>query len=127
MDLNTTRYSGMPERILRLDRSIRYCAVVDRLGYIVDSMARANLKPLLTAEEMGKCALLVSIRHRTRTLLEEKLGRAQCGVTYYEKIVLASMSLADNDLVLVTVDTAADFQSIMRKVLRLIGRYNAQP
>ena len=127
MDLNMTLYSGIPERILRLDRSIRFCAVVDRLGYVVDSKARANLEPLLTAEEMDRCELLVTLRYRTRTAFEEKLGRAQCGVTYYEKVVLASMSLADNELVLVTVDTAADFQSIMRKVLRLIGKYNAQP
>jgi hypothetical protein len=125
MDLSMTRYSGMPERILRLDRSIRFCAVVDRLGYIVESRARANLEPLLTAEEMARCVLLASIRHKTRTVLEEKLGKAQCGVTYYEKVVLASMSLADNDLVLVTVDNAADFQSIMRKVQRLISRHRA--
>lgn len=93
--------------------------------YIVDARARANLNPLLTAEEMDRCALLVSIRHRTRTVLEEKLGRAQCLVTYYEKVVVASMPLAENDLVLVTVDATADFQPIMRKVLRLIGKYYA--
>lgn len=125
MDLNMTLYSGIPERILRLDRSIRFCAVVDRLGYVVDAKARANLEPLLTAEEMDRCALLVSLRYRTRTAFEEKLGRAQCMVTYYEKVIMASMSLADNDLVLVTVDNAADFQSIMRKVQRLISKHRA--
>ncbi|AFU60004.1 MAG: hypothetical protein QXX64_01975 [Nitrososphaera sp.] len=68
--------------------------------------------------------LFVSIRHRTRTVLEEKLGRAQCVVMFYEKVILASMPLADNDLVLVTVDTSArNFQDIMRKVLKLIGKY----
>ncbi len=107
-----------------MDRSIRLCAVVDRFGYIIDSEARANLKPLLTEEELDRCALLVSIRHRTRTILEEKLGRAECVVTYYEKVILASMPLADNDLVLLTIDaTARNFQGIMRKVLRLISKY----
>jgi hypothetical protein len=66
----------------------------------------------------------VSIRHRTRTVLEEKLGRAQCIAMYYEKVVMGSMPLTDNDLVLVTVDaTTKNFQVIMRKVLRLISRY----
>lgn len=119
-------YSDIPKRILRLDRSIRFCAVVDRLGYIIDSEVRADLEPLLTREELDKCALLVSIRHRTRTVLEEKLGRAQCGVTFYEKVILASMPLADNDLVLVTVDaTTMNFQGIMRKVLKLISKYGS--
>jgi hypothetical protein len=55
--------------------------------------------------------------------LEEKLGRAECVVTYYEKVILASMPLADNDLVLLTIDaTARNFQGIMRKVLRLISK-----
>jgi hypothetical protein len=118
------KYSGIPERVLRLYGSIRFCAVVNRYGYVVDSRARVNLKPLLTAEELDRCALLVSIRHRTRTVLEEKLGRAQCLVTYYENVIMASMPLADNDLVLVTVNaTAKNFQVIMRKTLKLLSKY----
>lgn len=124
MPLNASLYSGIPERVLRLDRSIRFCAVVNRFGYVVNSRARANLKPLLTPEEFDRCALLVAIRHRTRTILEEKLGRAQCVVTYYEKVIIASMPLADNDLVLVTVEAdTKNFQGIMRKASRLISRY----
>jgi hypothetical protein len=120
------QYSGIPDQVLQLDRSIRFCAVVNKLGYVVNSKARANLKPLLNAEEFRRCALLVAIRHKTRTVLEEKLGRAQCVVTYYEKVILASMPLADNDLLLVTVDASAkNFQGIMRKVLGLIK--HAQP
>jgi hypothetical protein len=43
-------------------------------------------------------------------------------VTYYEKVILASIPLADDDLVLVTVDsTVKNFQVVMRKVLKLIG------
>jgi hypothetical protein len=37
------------------------------------------------------------------------------------------MPLGDHELVLITVDvTVKNFQAIMRKVLRLIGRYHAQ-
>jgi hypothetical protein len=122
--LGALPYSGIPEKILRLDMSIRFCAVVNRLGYVVDSRSRANLQPLLTVEEFGRFALIAAIRHRTRTVLEEKLGRSQCVVTYYEKVILASMPLANDDLLLVTVDaTIKNFQVIMRKMLRLLRRY----
>ena len=57
-------------------------------------------------------------------MLEEKLGRAECIVMYYEKVIMASMPLADNDLVLVTVDAnVKNLQTIMQKVLMLIRRY----
>jgi hypothetical protein len=57
-------------------------------------------------------------------VLEEKLGRAECIVMYYEKVIMASMPLADNDLVLVTVDAnVKNLQTIMQKVLMLIRRY----
>jgi hypothetical protein len=43
-------------------------------------------------------------------------------VTYYEKVIVGSMPLADDDLLLITVDsTAKNFQLIMRKVLKLIS------
>ena len=119
------QYSGKPDQVLQLDRSIRYCAVGKKLGSVLNSEVRANLNPLLKPEGFRKCALL-AIRHKTRTGLEEKLGRAWCVVAYYEKVILASMELADNDLLLVTVDARAkNFQGIMRKVLGLI-KY-AQP
>jgi hypothetical protein len=121
--LGALSYSGIPEKALQLDKSIRFCAVDNRLGCVVDSKARANLQPLLTAEELGRFALIAAIRHRTRTILEEKLGKSQCVVTYYEKVILASIPLANDDLLPMTVDATTNFQVIMRKVLRLLRRY----
>jgi hypothetical protein len=51
---------------LPLDKSIRFCAVVNKLGYIIASKYRNNLNPLMTFEETEKYALFATIRHSTR-------------------------------------------------------------
>lgn len=118
------RYSALGS-ILGLDKSIRFCAIVDSLGHIVYSKARKDLKPLLTEQEFERYALLAAIRHRTRTVLEEKLGRADCSATYYEKVILAAIPLGDHSLLIMSVDTSVkNFQQVMYKVRGWIARYN---
>ena len=91
----------------------------------MDSRARKDLKPLLTTEEFERYALLASIRHRTRTVLEEKLGSAECSATYYEKVILVAIPLGDYRLLIMSMDAnVKNFQQVMHKVLGLIATYD---
>lgn len=99
---------------MKLDKSIRFCCVVNRLGYISAYKYRDGLVPLMTPEETRKNALLSVIRHSTRQSWEGKMGRTLYSITRYERLTRASIPLEDKHLLLVSFD--ADVSEVDRLV-----------
>lgn len=114
----------MPERVLSLDKSIRFCAVANKLGYIIASKYRKNLKSLMTFEETERYALFATIRHSTRQVWESKIGKVRYALTRYELLVRVTVPLANNHLLLLSFD--ADTKNIdsimMDKVIPVIDK-----
>jgi hypothetical protein len=122
-------YQSLPELILPLDKSIRFCAVTNKLGYIIASKYRKNLKPLMTFEETERYALFATIRHSTRQAWEGKIGKAQYSLTRYELLVRVTVPLLDSHLLLISFDVdTKNIDCIMTdKVLPLVEKFNTQP
>jgi hypothetical protein len=116
----------LPELILPLDKSIRFCAVANKLGYIIASKYRKNLKPLMTFEETERYALFATIRHSTRQVWESKIGKVRYALTRYELLIRVTVPLTSNHLLLLSFD--ADTKNIdsimMDKVLPVIDKSN---
>ena len=100
--------------MLALDKSIRFCCVVDRLGHILAYKYRQGLTPLMTHEETRKNALLSVIRHSTRQSWENKMGRTLYSITRYEHLTRASIPMPAKGLLLVSFD--ADVSEVDRLV-----------
>ena len=97
-------YAGLPELVLSVDKSIRYSAVVDRLGYVIAQKYREHLQPVMTAEETRRYALQATIRQSTRSTWDEKLGKSLYSCTRYEHLVRIAIPLADGHLLLLSCD-----------------------
>jgi hypothetical protein len=97
-------YLDIPNRVLALDKSTRFCCVVDRLGHIVSSKYRAGLTPLMTFEETRRNALLSAIRYSTRQSWEGKTGKTLYSITRYEKLTRASIPIQAKHLLLISFD-----------------------
>ena len=104
MSTDSDDYEAMPERILSLDDSIRFCAVTNKLGYISASKYRSGLSPLMNVEETEKHALSATIRHSTRKEWESKIGKVLFTITRYERLIRVTVPLPDSHLVLLSVD-----------------------
>ena len=101
---------------MSVDRSIRYCAVIDKLGHILSQKYRRNLQPLLTEKESERNALLAAIRYHTRQSWEAKLGRLEYSVSRYHNAIRATIPFAENHLLLVSFDSDADnFDAVIIK------------
>lgn|GEM_PF-3083251 len=83
----------LPTSIIALDKSIRFCGVVDRRGHIIAYKCREGLTPLMTYEETVKNALFFVIRHSTRQSWESKMVRTLYSITRYERLTRASIPL----------------------------------
>jgi hypothetical protein len=97
----------LPGLILPLDKSIRFCAVTNRLGYIISSGYRKDLQPLMTVEETERYALFATIRNSTRQAWEGKIGKVRFALTRYELLTRATVPLPDNHLLLLSFDVEA--------------------
>lgn len=110
--------------VLPLDKSIRFCAVSNKLGYIIASKYRKDLKPLMTFEETERYALFATIRHSTRQVWEGKIGKVRYTLTRYELLVRVTVPLANSHLLLLSLDAdAKNVDSIMMdKVMPVIEK-----
>lgn len=89
-----------------LDKSIRFCGVANKLGYVIASKYRANLEPLMTVEETERYALFATIRNSTRQAWENKIGRVRYSLTLYELLARATVPLANGHLLLLSFDAS---------------------
>lgn len=107
-----------------LDKSIRFCCVVDRLGHILSYRYRDGLTPLMTYEETRKNALLSVIRHSTRQSWERKMGRTLYSITRYEHLTRASIPMPAKGLLLVSFDAEVSEvdRLIQEKIMPLLRK-----
>jgi hypothetical protein len=119
---------NLPETILSLNRSIRHCAIIDKLGYIVASQTRKNLQLLMTEANGQRQALQSAIRHFKRSSFEQNLGPVYYTVTRYEKVIGATIPISKNYIMLVAFDHDTDTfdKIIMQSILPLIEECRAK-
>ena len=114
--------------VLSIDRSIRYCAVADRLGYVIAQKYREHLQPVMSAEESRRYALQATIRQSTRSTWDEKLGKSLYSCTRYERLARVTIPLTDNHLLLLSCDVETkDIDSlIVDKIIPKLKSYHSQ-
>jgi hypothetical protein len=101
--------------------------IIDKLGYVVASQKRKNLRPLLTEANSQRQALHSAIRHFKKSSFELDLGQVYYIATRYEKIISATIPVSKNYIMLLAFDhdTDAFDKIIMQSILPLIEECRA--
>src|SRR6187200_2142430 len=92
------------KQLLNLDKSIRWMAITDKFGVILNTDHREGLKPLLTQEENEEYASSTVIRQKTRTKFQSKIGKLIYAFGRYEKLNRVTIPINDNYYLLLTLD-----------------------
>jgi hypothetical protein len=112
--------------ILNLDESIRFVGIATLGGAILATKYRANLIPLLTAEETASSVKYSVWRMESRREVEAKLGKTLYVVATYEKVKRATIPVGQEgqSILIISFDSKSDPESIIRsKILTLIKPY----
>lgn len=119
--ISSNGINNLPEVVLRLSRSIRHCAVIDRYGNVVASMTRKDLQHL-TDRNSQRQALQAAMRHFTTPSWARDFGRMHYNVSRYEKVIGAVVTLTSNYLMLVAFDhdTNEFDRIIMKRILPIV-------
>lgn len=117
------------DKVIALDKSIRFAAIADEDGKLVATSQRKGLKALLTPEERAQYAITAATRQYTRLRWEYLLGRINYAMSHYAKIIRATIPIADENsrlsyvlLLSFEIDAENVHDLIMNKIIPLVRK-----
>lgn len=117
------------DKVITLDKSIRFAAIADEDGKLVATSERKGLKTLLTPEERAQYAITAATRQYTRLRWEYLLGKINYAMSHYAKLIRATIPIADENsrlsyVLLLSFDVEAEnvHDVIMKKIIPLVRK-----
>jgi hypothetical protein len=115
-DSNKDHFDSLSKEILKINSSLRWIAIADSNGTLLNIARRDGLEPLMTRQENQEYTLNAITRHKSRLKFEEKLGRLVYSLGKYEKLVRIVTPINNKYYVLLTVDVEEPhIDSLMRE------------
>ena len=111
------------KNILKSDKSIRWVAITDQDGIILNEQNREEgFKSLLTKEENQESAVNTIMRQKTRTKFEPKIGKLSYAIGRYEKLSRSIIPINENYYLILTMDFEENNfdKIIIEKIIPLI-------
>ena len=113
---NKDHFENLSKEILKINSSLRWIAIANSNGTLLNIARRDGLEPLMTRQENQEYALNAITRHKSRLKFEDKLGRLVYSLGKYEKLVRIVTPINNKYYVLLTVDVEEPhIDSLMRE------------
>ena len=101
---NKDHFENLSKEILKINSSLRWIAIADSNGTLLNIARRDGLEALMTRQENQEYTLNAITRHKSRLKFEDKLGRLVYSLGKYEKLVRIVTPINNKYYVLLTVD-----------------------
>ena len=113
---NKGHFESLSKEILKINSSVRWIAIADSSGTLLNIARRDGLEPLMNRQENQEYTLNAIARHKSRLKFEDKLGRLVYSLGKYEKLVRIVTPINNKYYVLLTVDVEEPhIDSLMRE------------
>jgi hypothetical protein len=113
---NKDHFENLSKEILKINSSLRWIAIANSNGALLNIARRDGLEPLMTRQENQEYALNAITRHKSRLKFEDKLGRLVYSLGKYEKLVRIVTPINNKYYILLTVDVEEPhIDSLMRE------------
>ncbi|MGB8161344.1 MAG: DUF6659 family protein [Nitrososphaeraceae archaeon] len=113
---NKDHFENLSKEILKINSSLRWIAIANSNGTLLNIARRDGLEPLMTRQENQEYTLNAIARHKSRLKFEGKLGRLVYSLGKYEKLVRIVTPINNKYYVLLTVDVEEPhIDSLMRE------------
>ncbi len=126
INMPTTKFLHIfNKNILNSDKSMRWVAITDQDGNIINEQNREEgFKSLLTKEDNQESAVNTIIRQKTRTKFEPKIGKLSYAIGRYEKLSRCLIPINENYYLILTMDFEENNfdKIIMEKIIPLIKK-----
>ena len=124
---NKDHFESLSKEILKINSSLRWIAIADSSGTLLNIARRDGLEPLMTRQENQEYTLNAISRHKSRLKFEDKLGRLVYSLGKYEKLVRIVTPIDNKYYILLTVDVEEPhIDSLMREQIIPMIKDNIQ-
>jgi hypothetical protein len=123
----STMHDYICGQIQKVDRSIRYVGLANKMGTRIEDHYRNGLDPLLKEDELDLSALESALRMNLRCSIQHKLGKPLYSFTLYEKVKRVTIPIYDDDYQILMISFDRDVENeyiILEKVLSLLKNAN---
>lgn len=113
------------DRIQKVDRSIRYVGLANKMGTRIEDRYRNGLDPLLKEDELDLSALESALRMNLRWNIQHRLGKPLYSFTLYEKVKRVTIPIYDGDYQILMISFDLNVENeyvILEKVLSLLKK-----
>lgn len=121
----STMHDCICDRIQKVDRSIRYVGLANKMGTRIEDRYRNGLDPLLKEDELDLSALESALRMNLRWNIQHRLGKPLYSFTLYEKVKRVTIPIYDGDYQILMISFDLNVENeyvILEKVLSLLKK-----
>ena len=115
--------------ILSVDKQILFAGMTNSTGTATYHEYRHDITPMLSLDETNKSMLQAVIREGMRTTLEGRLGECKYVFALYKKVKRITIPLrppsvkgGSHGIAMISIELAADHESVLAKVLPFLER-----
>ena len=101
---NKDFFENLSKEILKMSSTLRWIAIADSEGNLLNIKKREGLEPLMTREENQDYTLNAITRHKSRLKFQDKLGKLVYSLGRYEKLIRIVTPINNKYYVLLTID-----------------------
>ena len=111
---------NLVDKILALDENIRFAAIADLDGNMIISKSQEGTNLYLSPESTKDTLHHAAAAWKSRMKHVDEIGRGLYTIAVYEKLRRVTMPLADDRILLVTIDNAGGQKQILDELLNLV-------
>lgn len=101
---NNDSFEIVSKEILEISSSLRWIAIADSEGHLLNITRREGLDLLMNREENEEYTLNAVARHKSRIKFEDKLGKLIYSLGKYEKLARIVTPINNKYYILLTMD-----------------------
>lgn len=101
---NKDFFENLSKEILKMSSTLRWIAIADSEGNLLNITRREGLEPLMNREENQDYTLNAITRHKSRLKFQDKLGKLVYSLGKYEKLIRIITPINNKYYVLLTID-----------------------
>lgn len=119
-------FKELCEKIVVQDKAIRFVGIADEEGTLEADAERKGLKAIFSSDQRAEYAITAANRQSTRLRWEYLLGKISYATSHYEKIIRATIPIADENrrlshVILISFDPQANVDEIItKKIIPLV-------
>lgn len=114
-------YEKACQKIMLLDSKMRSARVINNRGHLVAGGMKKGMMSLEDEKQDEMMFMEIALRVRMRHEFDKEFGPVSFSLSYRSKVIIYSFPLADENVLLLSSSTDADFGKLPFEILKIIG------